>query len=347
MTDTTQHKTSEVLQDLSRPSSPLEYIRIYLTGFAMGASDIVPGVSGGTMAFILGIYETLINAIKSFNLDGIRLALGFFTGGKPNTDGEDKPSLSSVADHFHLRFLIALGFGLITALLLLSSLLEEWLETEPTMLFAFFAGLIIASIVAIGAKVKWGIGPIISLIIGGVFAYLITNPALGTVGDTFGHSAPVLFFSGMIAICAFILPGVSGSFLLLILGQYDFILGAVDDRDFVSLFFVAAGAGIGLLAFSRVLSWLLDKYEQVTIALLVGFMAGSMRLIFFRATNAVDEETNIATALTLDTNTIAMAIGLSLVGFVIVTVLDHMQSRSNPILSIFDRNNQLATASGD
>lgn len=355
MADKVKNEDVTVLPDLSRPSTPMEYARIFFSGFAMGASDIVPGVSGGTMAFILGIYETLLNAIKSFSIDAVRMVLAFFGMGNSDTDeradedvnAPDKPSVMDIVDHLHLRFLIALGFGLISAILLLSSLLEEWLVTEPTLLFSFFAGLIIASIVAIGAKVKWGVGPIITLIIGTIFAYFVTNPALGTVGDAFGHGPAVLFFSGMVAICAMILPGVSGSFLLLVLGQYDFILGAVDDRDIVSLFFVAMGALIGILAFSRVLSWLLDRFEQMTIALLVGFMAGSMRLIYYRATTAIDEVTGAESLIALDTNTLLMAFGMSLLGFILVTAIDHMQSRSNPILALFDQNAKPLPASGD
>ena len=207
--------------------------------------------------------------------------------------------------------------------------------------------MIIASVIAIGFKVKWGVVPIISLIIGTVIAFVITNPELGTLGDTFGHGPVVLFISGAIAICAMILPGISGSFILLILGQYQYVLNAVSERDILSLIYVALGAMVGILAFSRVLSWLLRKFEHPTVALLVGFMAGSMRLIVYRSTNMVDEETLVATPLTLETNQILIAIGLSLVGFVIVTVLDHMQSRSNPILAIFDKNASAATATGD
>ena len=230
---------------------------------------------------------------------------------------------------------------------MLSSLLEGLIAEQPTYIFAFFAGLIIASVVAIGYKVKWGVVPVITLIIGTVVAYLVTNPALGTLGESFGHGPLVLFVSGAIAICAMILPGISGSFILLVLGQYEYVLGAVKERDILSLIYVAAGAAIGILAFSRVLSWLLRKYEHPTIALLVGFMLGSMRLIYYRATHLVDEETGIATQLNLETNQILIAAGLALVGFIVVTVLDHMQSRSNPILAIFDRKATTVPATGD
>ncbi|MGJ3239754.1 MAG: DUF368 domain-containing protein [Anaerolineae bacterium] len=328
--------------DLSRPSSVREYARIAFSGFAMGASDIVPGVSGGTMAFILGIYETLINAIKSFNVTAIQKVLAFF-----NAEGHDKPTLMQILDHLHLRFLLPLAIGLLTAIVLLSSLLEGLITNQPTYIFAFFGGLIIASVIAIGYKVKWGIVTIITLIIGTLIAYFVTNPALGTLGDSFGHGPLVLFLSGAIAICAMILPGISGSFILLVLGQYEFVLGAVRERDIVSLLFVAVGAGIGILLFSRILSWLLRKYEHPTIALLVGFMVGSMRLIYYRATHLIDEETEIVTQLTLNTNQIVIALALAFLGFLIVSVLDHLQSRANPLLLPFDRKARFNLASGD
>ena len=333
MADHNQDLDIQMQPDLSQPNTPKEYLRILFSGFAMGASDIVPGVSGGTMAFILGIYETLINGIKSFNIDGAKLGLSFFTG-----DESEKPSFMDIVDHLHLRFLITLAIGLGTAVVLLSGLLEGLIINQPTYIFSFFAGLIIASVVAIGYKVKWGIVPVITLIIGTVIAYLITNPAFGTMGDSFGHAPPVLFFSGMIAICAMILPGISGSFILLILGQYDFVLGAVKEFDILSIIYVGLGAVIGILAFSRILSWLLSKFEHPTIALLVGFMVGSMRLIYYRATNLVDEEREVVTALDLDSTMIMFDLGFILLGFIIVTVIDHMQSRSNPVLAIFDKN---------
>ncbi|MCA9913112.1 MAG: DUF368 domain-containing protein, partial [Anaerolineae bacterium] len=138
-------------------------------------------------------------------------------------------------------------------------------------------------------------------------------------------------------ICAMILPGISGSFILLILGQYKFVLGAVRGRDIVSLIFVAIGAVVGLLAFSRVLSWLLKHYENTTIAVLVGFMLGSMRLILYRSTYIVNEETDVATALNLDSTQIAIALGLALVGFLLVSFIDHLQSRNNPVFRLVDR----------
>lgn len=313
-----------IMRDLSHPKSLWEYVRLFFSGFAMGAADVVPGVSGGTMAFILGVYETLIDAIKSFNLQALKLALGMKFGELLN-------------EHIPIRFLIALGLGILTAVFTLASILEGALENSPTYVFAFFAGLILASIIAVGAKVEWSLGAIVALVIGAVVAFVIVG--MDSLGDQFGHTPPILFVSGMIAICAMILPGISGSFILLILGQYDFILGAVKDRDFVSIISVGLGAVLGIMIFSRILSWLLKHYENVTIAVLVGFMAGSLRLIVHRMVNAVTEVDGqqIWSSIELDGGMIAIVVVLIVIGFIIVTAIDHAQSRSNPVLRLFGR----------
>lgn len=319
----TKHEES-IMRDLSRPKTPWEYVRLFFSGFAMGAADVVPGVSGGTMAFILGVYETLIDAIKSFNLQALKLALGMKFGELLN-------------EHIPIRFLIALGLGILTAVFTLASILEGALENSPTYVFAFFAGLILASIIAVGAKVEWSAGAIVALVIGAVVAFVIVG--MDSLGDQFGHTPPILFISGMIAICAMILPGISGSFILLILGQYDFILGAVKDRDIVSIISVGVGAVVGIVIFSRILSWLLKHYENVTIAVLVGFMAGSLRLIVHRMLNAVTEieGQEVWSSIELDGGMIAFVVVLIVIGFVLVTAIDHAQSRSNPVLRLFSR----------
>jgi putative membrane protein len=268
------------------------------------------------------------------------MALALFTAAP---EGKEKPTLMGVVDYLHLRFLIALGLGLLTAVILLSSLLENWLQTQPTYVFAFFAGLIVASVVAIGLKVKWSATAGIALLIGAVIAFFITNPELGTLSDKMGHGGLALFVSGMIAICAMILPGISGSFILLVLGQFDFIIGAVHERDIVSLFFVAMGALIGILAFSRVLSWLLKHYENPTIALLVGFMVGSMRLIVFRMTHSSAVESALTyIPLEVTSTQWGIAFSFAVFGFIVVSLLDHLQTRSNPLIRLFMGNKTVA-----
>jgi putative membrane protein len=296
-------------KDLGHPRTPAEYARIYLTGFAMGSADIVPGVSGGTIAFIAGIYATLLNAIKSFNVEAIRLGVGL--------------KFRELFEHIPVRFLITLLLGIGTAILLLANALGQALEDAPTFVFAFFGGLIVASIVAILPKVRWNAPSVIAFVVGAVFAFFLVG--LNPLEDA-DHSLPVLFFSGMVAICAMILPGISGSFILLILGQYQFILGAVRSFDIVSVAMVGMGAIVGLLGFTRILSWLLKHHESVTIAALVGFMLGSLRKIW-------DESVaGLALVPSFGVAEAALLVGLIALGFLLVSVLDHIQNGDNPLL---------------
>lgn len=295
--------------DLGNPRTPQQYLRLFLTGFAMGAADIVPGVSGGTMAFVLGIYNTLLNAIKSFNLTAIRLAVGL--------------KFKELIAHISLTFLIAVALGIGTAIIALSNLLGNALENTPTFVFAFFGGLVIASIIAVGAKLRVTPVNLALLIAGAVGAFIIVGLRPMQDGD---HTPLVLFVSGAIAICAMILPGISGSFILLILGQYEFILNAVRTRDIGSLVIVAAGCAVGIIAFSRVLSWLLKHYEQATIAILTGFMVGSLRKIWDEASAGWKPE--------YGAGEIALTVALVLIGFALVSAIDHAQSRTNPVLRL-------------
>ena len=310
--------------NVSRPKTAIQYLRLFLTGFAMGAADIVPGVSGGTMAFILGVYESLIDAIKSFNLSALRLALGLKFG--------------ALAEHVSLRFILALGLGLASAVLLLSSFLSATMDDANgrVLLFSFFFGLVLASILTIGHKVRWNGSAAAIFALGAVAAFIIVN----IVPAEADHSAPTLFVSGMIAITAMILPGISGSFMLLIMGQYDYVLTAVSNRDLPPIIVVGLGAVVGIIAFSRVLSFLLEHYYNLTVALLVGFMAGSLWKIYpwkdclesdfdrheeFRCL----VEQNVAPA--TGSETFELAILLLVTGFLLVNLLDHLQAKDNLI----------------
>ena len=301
-------------KDHSHPKTLRDYLRIFFTGFLMGAADIVPGVSGGTIAFIAGIYEDLLNAIKSFNLTALRLALGL--------------KFKELFQHIPFQFLIALGLGIGVAIILLSSSLSHLLETQPTYVFAFFGGLILASIVAIGVKIKWDIARIVALIVGAVAAFIVVGLPVLQNAD---HSPLTLFLSGAIAICAMILPGISGSFILLILGQYEYVLNSVRDRNLLTLILVAAGCAVGIVIFSRVLSYLLKHYYQTTVALLTGFMIGSLRTIWERASAGTELMPSFGGA------EVAIIVVLVLLGFLLVSLIDHVQSRSNPIISLFWR----------
>lgn len=280
----------------------------------MGSADIVPGVSGGTMAFILGIYETLIGAIKSFNVKAIRLAISL--------------KLRDLFEHVPFGFLIAVGMGILTAIFALSSLLHDALEYYPTYVFAFFGGLVLASIIAVGAKLRYTPAVIAVLVLFSVVAFVVVG--LQEVQTT-DHSPLTLFISGAIAICAMILPGISGSFILLILGQYHHVLGSVRALDIVSLGAVALGALVGIVGFSRVLSFLLKHYEQLTIAALTGFMIGSLRTVWDRSAAGTETLPQFGAA------ELALAVGLLLLGFLIVSFLDHLQSGKNPIFALFWR----------
>ena len=249
-----QHKSH------ARPRSITEYARLFLTGCAMGAADLVPGVSGGTMAFVLGVYQDLLDGIRSFNLNALRLAL--------------RLRLRELEQQIPLRFLLALGLGMVTAALSLAGLLSATLA-DPTgrvYLFAFFFGLVSASIVAVGAQLRRSALAALLLLLGALVAFGVVNLVPASAVST-----PLnLFLAGMVAICAMILPGISGAFILLILGQYDHVLRAVSERDIVTIVIVGVGAVVGLAVFSRVLGWLLRNWPQLTIASLVGFMIGSL-----------------------------------------------------------------------
>ncbi|MCC6614780.1 MAG: DUF368 domain-containing protein [Anaerolineae bacterium] len=324
-------------RDHAHPKTVWQYVRLYLTGFAMGSADLVPGVSGGTMAFILGIYEDLLDAIKSFNPTSIRMIL--------------RLKVAEFLDYVPLRFLIALGLGIGTALLLLSGFLSSTLD-DPSgrvLLFAFFFGLVIASIISVGAQVRWTGIAMIALVVGALTAFGIVNALPAHI-----ESTPVnLFISGMIAICAMILPGVSGSFILLILGQYDNVLSAVTNRDFVTVGIVAAGCVVGIVIFSRILSWLLRHYFHVTVATLVGFMVGSLWKVWPWKECAVSDldrhgemrclvEQNLLPE--FGSEQFLIAAGLAVVGFLVVSFLDHLQSGANPFMRIFWRMDKAGAA---
>ena len=229
----------------------------------MGASDVVPGVSGGTIAFILGIYEELITAIKAFDLYSIKLLLSF--------------RFKAFFNHIPWQFLLSIGIGIILAIFSLSKAISWLLQYRPVLIWSFFLGLILASVGIVFLRVKkWGSSSILYLLMGSIGAYLL----VGLVPVSTPNTPFFLFFCGAIAICAMILPGISGSFILVILGKYQFILEAVNQRDFTVLLCVAAGSFVGIASFSRLLKWLLTRYHDLTIALLIGFMIGSLRKVW-------------------------------------------------------------------
>lgn len=229
----------------------------------MGAADVVPGVSGGTIAFISGIYEELIGSINKVNLGTLKIL--------------KKEGLSAMWQSVNGNFLLSLLIGIAISVISLAKVIRHLLETQPVLIWAFFFGLVLASIIHVGKQItKWNMVSIVLMIIGALTAYYITT----LVPQTAEISNVYVFFSGALAICAMILPGISGSYILLLLGMYKPVLDAIHDKDFKIIGLLGAGAIVGLLSFSRLLKWLFDHYQNLTLATLTGFIIGSLNKIW-------------------------------------------------------------------
>ena len=240
-----------------------DYLVIGLKGIGMGAADVVPGVSGGTIAFITGIYEELVTSIKSINIAAARILF--------------KEGIKSFWQAVNGTFLFFLVAGILASVLSLAKVLEYILINHPVLIWSFFFGLILASAVFVAKKIdRWNLQTGISMLVGIVAAFLITriSPAETTEAYWF------IFLSGALAICAMILPGISGSFILLLLGKYQFILNAVNEGKLDILAVLIIGAIVGIISFANLLSWLLKRFHHLTIALLAGFMIGSLNKIW-------------------------------------------------------------------
>ncbi len=230
----------------------------------MGAANVIPGVSGGTIALITGIFERLINAIKSFDLTATKL---LFSG-----------KINEFIKHVDLYFLIAVFAGMVASVVSLAKVLEYLFLNYPVFVWAFFFGLILASVYFVGKSItKWRVSVIITFIIGTIAALSISvlNPA--TQNDSFLY----LIICGVVAICSMILPGLSGSFILILLGNYQLVMiHAVNELDLKIIFPVMIGAVGGLIAFSHILSWIYKKYKDQTISVLTGFILGSLGILW-------------------------------------------------------------------
>ncbi len=229
----------------------------------MGAADIVPGVSGGTIAFITGIYEELINSLRSFTPKNFKLLF---------SDG-----FKAFWKAVNGNFLIAVVLGIGTSLISLAKGVLYMLNEHPIVTWSFFFGLIVISTVSVLRTIRKTTMPVfIGFGVGAVAAYLITvSSAAQTPNDLW-----FIFVCGAVAICAMILPGISGSFILLLMGKYEYILSALNGFKIAVLAVFAGGAVIGLLSFSHFLSWLLRKFHDITVALLAGFMCGSLNKVW-------------------------------------------------------------------
>tara|TARA_R110002049_G_scaffold53223_38_gene149099 strand:- start:409 stop:1350 length:942 start_codon:yes stop_codon:yes gene_type:complete len=242
---------------------PLSSAGIFLRGLLMGAADIVPGVSGGTMAFITGIYDTLLASIRAFDL----ALLGKLF----------QLDIAGAWEHVNGAFLLALFAGIATSIFSLAQIVSWLLEHHPVPLWAFFFGLILASALVLLSEVqRWSAALALSLIVGAAIALFIAlSPVMAL-----DIGLPGVFLAGFVAICAMILPGISGSFILVLLGMYGTVLVAIKSLDLVFVGVFILGAGSGLLCFSRLLHWLLHRYHQPTMALLTGFLFGSLAVVW-------------------------------------------------------------------
>lgn len=241
----------------------IKHILLLLKGIAMGASDVVPGVSGGTIAFITGIYDELLKSIKSINIDALKLLL--------------KGRFKQFMQHINGYFLITLLSGIAISVLSLAKLMVWLLANHPIPTWSFFFGLIIASSILVATSVKeWNWKTIMSCLTGLGIAYYVTIASPTKTPDGYWF----IFLSGAIAICAMILPGISGSFILLLLGKYSFIMDAISQLKLDIICVFGAGAAVGIISFSHLLTWLLKRYNNITIALLTGFMVGSLNKVW-------------------------------------------------------------------
>lgn len=241
----------------------LTLLRHFLVGFSMGAADLVPGVSGGTIAFVSGIYEQLLAAITTVTGPVLRLVL--------------RGKLLQAYKQTPLKFVLPLGVGMMLAIFSLSRLIEYLLTEHSVPTWSLFFGLVLSSIILVGRTIKgWSWRELLAISIGiGVTYWMVGAVPLETPATPLAF-----FFSGIVAICAMILPGISGSFILVLLGKYPQVLHAVSNREVLTLAYVALGALVGLSIFSRLLKYLLSSHHSVTLGVLLGVLIGSLRKVW-------------------------------------------------------------------
>lgn len=292
-----------------------DYAFLMLKGMGMGAADVVPGVSGGTIAFIVGIYDELINTIKSINLQSLKLLFTF----------KFKEFWKAVNGNF----LFSLFAGIAISVFSLAKLITYLLVAHPILVWAFFFGLVLASTWFVAKDIEgWNWKTVLSFIIGAVIAYYITvvTPAETPTNLLF------IFLCGAIAICAMILPGISGSFILVLLGKYHYIMDAVKGLDLLILCVFGAGALVGITSFSRVLSYALKHFRNVTMAVLAGFMLGSLNKVWPWKTTEIEIINGTEFAIehnSLPTQYLVEGVVLMIVGFMLVYVLEKISAKKS------------------
>ncbi len=284
---------------------------IFLKGMLMGMADIVPGVSGGTMALITGIYERFVHALRSVNFRWLTLR---FKGDKEGA----KESWASI----DLALLVPLLIGIFAAILIFSQVITYILEHQPGPTYGFFFGLILASAGFVYRYVEHLDG---RHLLSGAAGFLIVIVVVGIDEVISNHSLPVIFISGAIAVCAMILPGISGSLILLILGQYEHMLNALSKGIWKDIIAFVAGAVVGILAFARLLDWLLEHHRSVTMAFLFGCMLGALRL----PGEIIVAETDIASI-----TSVVIVVIAAVIGFAAIFVLEKRSDRIKERLGI-------------
>lgn len=295
----------------------------FVKGMAMGAADIVPGVSGGTIALVTGIYERLINGIKSVGWDTLVTLKG--------------QGIKAAWQQMDGTFLISVLLGAATSLVLMSRILHFLIEEQPIMLWSFFFGLVLASAVYVAKQIKnWTLIRAMLLMAGTAFAALISiSPSV-----QLDVTSPIsLFFAGSIAICAMILPGISGSFILLLLGMYGHMIGVLKSFEWVSMGIFAGGCLVGIMVFSRFLAWQLKHHHDSTMALLTGFMLGALlklwpwkTVVSYRLNSSGEQVPFIESPVwpwLQSEPQISVAIVAVIIGFSIVFVMDRLAKASN------------------
>ncbi len=303
-----------------------EFFLNFVKGFAMGTANVIPGVSGGTIALITGIFERLINAIKSFNLEALKL---FFTG-----------KWKAFSKHVDLKFLVAVFAGIAVSILSFAKLLEYLFNNYPVFVWAFFFGLVLASVYYVGKTInKFSISAVVFAIIGIGIALVIAFGTPAQQNDNFFY----LLLCGVVGACSMILPGLSGSYVLLLMGDYELIM--IDAINMLTsnpvealkiLLPVVLGAAVGLIAFAHLLAWIFKKFHDQTIALLSGFILGSLPIIWpwkESITTVLKDGSEKITGyhwLAPEMNSeFAIALIIAMLGIGIIVVTEHLASKKS------------------
>lgn len=310
--------------------SVIDYFLIGVKGLAMGAADVVPGVSGGTIAFITGIYEELIHSLSTINLQALK---------KLKTEG-----IGSAWKHINGNFFLSLFIGIGISIFSLAKLVTFLLDQHPVLLWSFFFGLVIASFILVARTIeKWSMGTVFLLILGTLLAGYISSLTATANGEELWF----VFLSGAVAICAMILPGISGAFILVLMGSYHPIMVGIKTLDIKVIAVFLSGCFIGLLSFSKLLNFLFEHFKQLVLALLSGFLLGSLVKIWPWKNKVSDvplvvhsdgrEEFmmgNVFPAEFKGDPLLVKAVLFAIVGLTFVLLIDRLGKRLNPVKDV-------------